>query len=69
MDAKKAIVLSALEFELKDVLFQIKLHEGIVNSIKTSSSSKKLSRIKLDKLLKDKNRITDLITESMFLDN
>ncbi len=69
MDSRKAIVLSAMEFELEEIVFKIKLHEGILNSVKTSNNAKRLSKIKLDKLLKDKNRITDLITESMFLDN
>jgi len=69
VNSKKAIMLSAMEFELEEVLFNIRLHEGILNSIKTSNNAKRLSKIKLDKLLKDKNRLTDLITESMFLDN
>lgn len=69
MDTKRAITLSALELELESILFEIKRCEGVLNSIKTSNSAKKISKIKLSKLLKDKNRITDIITESMFLEN
>lgn len=66
---KRAIHLSKLEIELQEVLVNIKKYEGIVNSIKVSSASKDLSKIRLKRLIEEKQRISDLIIETMLLNN
>lgn len=64
---KKAIKLSLLEIELQDVLKDIKKHESIINSIKVDDGLKKTSKMKLKNLINLKNKLSDQITEEMFL--
>ena len=64
---KKAIKLSLLEIELQEVLKNIKKHESIINSIKVDEALKKTSKIKLKNLIDIKNKLSDQITEEMFL--
>jgi len=68
-EVMRRIKLAQLESELLDIRFNIKRHEGIVNSVKiTDSKFKNTSKKKILNLIKEKNRLVDLITESMFLD-
>ena len=64
---QKAILLSNLEIQLDDVLKSIKKHEGIINSLKADDSFKKNSKFKLKKLIEERQRLSDLIVETMFL--
>ena len=67
---RKAVTLSKLDIELQDVLFNIKRHEGIINSIKIEHKNiKKFSKTTLKKLIEERQRLTDLITETIFLDD
>lgn len=67
---RKAVMLSKLDIELQDVLFNIKRHEGIINSIKIEHKNiKKFSKTTLKKLIEERQRLTDLITETIFLDD
>ena len=66
---KTAIHLSKLELELQDILINIKKYEGIINSTKVSNSAKDLSKIRLKRLIEEKQKISDLIVETMLLNN
>jgi hypothetical protein len=67
---RKAVTLSKLEIELQDILCNIKRHEGIINSIKIEHKNvKKFSKTTLKKLIEERKRLTDLITETIFLDD
>ena len=66
---KAAIHLSKLELELQDILINIKKYEGILNSTKVSNTAKDLSKIRLKRLIEEKQKISDLIVETMLLNN
>ncbi len=65
---KKAVALAKLDIELQDILRDIKKHEGIINSIKVETSYKNFSKTMLKKLIKKRQELSDLITETIFLD-
>lgn len=65
---KKAVALAKLDIELQDILRDIKKHEGIINSIKVEASYKNFSKTMLKKLIKKRQELSDLITETIFLD-
>ena len=63
------IKLAALESELMNVQFNIKKNEGIVNSPNIKNKRNKDSaKKKLLELIKEKDRLSSLITEYIFLD-
>ena len=66
---KRAIELSKLEIELQEILVNIKKYEGIINSLKTTNTAKDFSKIKLSRLIDKKQKISDLIVETMLLNN
>ena len=66
---KRAINLSKLEIELQEVMVSIKKYEGIANSLKVSNTARDLSKIRLKRLVDEKKRISDLIIETMLLNN
>ena len=66
---KRAIHLSKLEIELQDILTDIKKYEGIINSSKVSNSAKDFGKIKLKRLIDRKQVLSDLIVETMLLNN
>lgn len=56
---KRAICLSNLD---------IKLHEGIINSVKVELiAKKKTSKVKLEKLVIEKQNLSNLIIEALLL--
>ena len=65
---KKAVALAKLDMELQDILRDIRKHEGIINSIKVEASYKTFSKAMLRKLIKKRQELSDLITETVFLD-
>lgn len=68
-EVMKKIKLAELECQLTDIQFQIKRTEGIINSVNIKSESfKKKSKKRLLELIKEKNKLTDTITEVIFLD-
>lgn len=66
---KKAIMISKLDLDLQDVLNKIKKHEGIINSVKVEASVKSLSKNMLKWLTQERKRLSDQITEAIFLDD
>lgn len=66
---KKAIMISKLDLDLQDVLNKIKKHEGIINSVKVEANVKSLSKTMLKWLIQERKRLSDQITEAIFLDD
>jgi hypothetical protein len=64
---KQAIYLSNLEIELENTLRKIKLHEGIINSVKIEARAKKTSRRMLEGLMVERQKLSDLIIETLLL--
>lgn len=68
-EVMKHIQLTQLEHELMDVRLEMRRLEGVINSPKVKSRKyKDESKKKLGKLIKEKNKLTDIITEVMLLD-
>ena len=67
-DVIRKIKLTQLENELIDVRREMLRLEGVINSTKIKSQAlKEESKKKLHKLIQKKNKLTDTITEAMFL--
>jgi len=65
----RKIKLAELECQLNEIQFEIKRTEGIINSVNIKSESfRKKSKKRLLELIKKRTRLTDTITEAMFLD-
>ena len=64
----KALRLTQMENELITINREIKMREGILNSVKTFHKQKEESKRKLISLIKRKNTLVDHITEASLLD-
>lgn len=65
----KALQLTQMELDLVDITREIKMHEGIINSVKTRHKMKENSKNKLPGLVKRKRILVDKITEASLLDD
>lgn len=64
----KALKLTQMENELIDINREIKMREGILNSVKTFHKQKQDSKEKLMSLVKRRDILVDYITEASLLD-
>ena len=69
MSAIKAIKLAKLENDLLDTNREILRLEGVINSPKVKNQRYKTKcKKKLEKMVAKRTRLTDMITEEMFLE-
>lgn len=67
-EVMKTILMSQLEHELMDIRLEMRRLEGVINSpLVKSQKAKSESKKKLEKLIKNKNKLADKITEVMLL--